>query len=144
MIEEILAFFTDKTDFIWQWLIASVVGLAGEAKCNVALFKRQAVSLAEVLHVVHLQSLSLDKCKMRLTSCWHWQWGTCKVSLAAALAFCLFLHETQYVCFDRYSPVRAMWWTTVAPKIDGATFMLMFSLADSRPHKLCCCMHITS
>ena len=70
-IEEILAYFTDRSDFIWQWLIASVVGLAGDVKCNVALFKHQAVSLAEVLHVVHLQFASPDKCKMRLTSCWH-------------------------------------------------------------------------
>lgn len=69
VIGEILAYFTDRSDFIWQWLIASVVGLAGELKCNVALFKHQAVSLAEVLHVVHLQFVSPDKCKMWLTSC---------------------------------------------------------------------------
>lgn len=53
-----MAYFSDRSDFIWQQLIASVVGLAGEVKCNVALFKHQAVSLAEVLPVVHLQSAS--------------------------------------------------------------------------------------
>lgn len=106
--EEILAYFSNRSDLVTANCLAGGIGRRGHVYCCL-IRECQAVSFAEVLHVVPLQSASPGKCKMWLTSCWHEVWGTWKTSsLVAALSVCLFLHATQCVCSDPCSPMWAM------------------------------------